>query len=253
MKNPAFGPFFPYYGAKWRTSGAYPAPKWTEIVEPFAGAAGYSIRWSETGTMAAWRRSVTLVDASPHVISAWSYLIRAASDPSALEALPEQVRHVDEVPEAARALVGFWLNPGSGMPKKSASNRADPTAKVYFAGSVWSAKTKARLLREVHVLKDWQIEKRDWRETFASLTSRNRCTVFVDPPYVGAGRHYSGAKWADADYADLAEACRRADALGNQVIVCEGAGAKWLPFQELHAFHGSIKESVEVLWTGTGG
>jgi site-specific DNA-adenine methylase len=243
MKKPALGPFFPYYGAKWRTSSAYPAPKWAHIVEPFAGAAGYSIRWNEV-------KNIALFDASPHVVAAWSYLIRAASNPSALQALPDLVRHVDEVPEDARSLVGFWLNPGSGMPKKSASNRADPTAKVYFPGSVWSAKTKARLLREVPYIRDWRILQCDWRQVFADLDSAQPCTIFVDPPYVGAGRHYHGAKWSDSDYAELASACRRADALGHQVIVCEGAGAKWLPFQELHSFHGSIKESVEVLWTG---
>lgn len=247
MKKPNIGPFFPYYGAKWRASHLYPSPRFGCIVEPFAGAAGYSVRWHDDH-FRRQDRVVTLSDSSPHVVSAWQYLIDAATDSSLIESLPDRVRHVDELPERARALVGFWLNPGSAMPKRTPSSRANPDAAIYFAGSVWSAKTKDRLLREVPKIAGWRIVRRDWRMVFDTLTEVPRCTLFVDPPYESAGVHYAGQRWTSQDYADLAEACRRAVALGNQVIVCEGKGASWLPFRELSAFHGSIKESTEVVW-----
>jgi site-specific DNA-adenine methylase len=38
-------PFFPYYGSKWRAARAYPPPLHRQIVEPFAGSAGYALRY----------------------------------------------------------------------------------------------------------------------------------------------------------------------------------------------------------------
>ena len=37
-------PFFNFYGGKWRAAPHYPAPRYARVVEPFAGAAGYSTR-----------------------------------------------------------------------------------------------------------------------------------------------------------------------------------------------------------------
>jgi site-specific DNA-adenine methylase len=40
-------PFFCYYGGKWRAAPHYPAPEHDRIIEPFAGAAGYSMRYPQ--------------------------------------------------------------------------------------------------------------------------------------------------------------------------------------------------------------
>jgi len=37
-------PFWRYYGGKFRAAPRYPTPTHKTIVEPFAGAAGYSLR-----------------------------------------------------------------------------------------------------------------------------------------------------------------------------------------------------------------
>ena len=37
-------PFFTFFGGKWRAAPRYPLPIHNVIVEPFAGAAGYSVR-----------------------------------------------------------------------------------------------------------------------------------------------------------------------------------------------------------------
>jgi site-specific DNA-adenine methylase len=72
-------PFWRYYGGKWRAAPHYPAPRYDVIVEPFAGAAGYSMRYPD--------RHVELFDASPYVVGVWSYLIRVS--PREIQAIPE--------------------------------------------------------------------------------------------------------------------------------------------------------------------
>ena len=54
---PALKIFFSYFGGKWRAAPHYPAPTEPHIIEPFAGAAGYAMRYPE--------RKVTLIDADP--------------------------------------------------------------------------------------------------------------------------------------------------------------------------------------------
>ena len=50
-------PFIRYYGGKWRAAPLYPAPMHSTIIEPFAGAAGYSMRYPD--------RDVILVERYP--------------------------------------------------------------------------------------------------------------------------------------------------------------------------------------------
>jgi site-specific DNA-adenine methylase len=239
MKKPTIGPMFPYYGGKWRSSGYYPPPRYNIIVELFSGAGGYAMMW---------QRKTILFDASPHIAAVWQYLLVAPIED--LRALPSVVRSVNEVPEAARALVGFWLNPGSAQPKKTASSRANPSAQTYSAGSVWSEKTRNRLLEEVPRIRamGWTFTQTDWRR---ALIPAEPCTIFIDPPYKGAGKHYT-IKWTDNDYAELSAKCLDMARAGHQVIVCENVGATWMPFVPLHRYHGSVKDSEEAIWHSHG-
>jgi hypothetical protein len=106
-------PFFTYFGGKWRAAPRYPAPAFDRIVEPFAGAAGYSLRYPE--------RRVMVNDLDPAVSGLWRYLI--AVSPEEILRLPERIEHVDEIrgPQEARWLVGFWLNKGMTAPCKTPS------------------------------------------------------------------------------------------------------------------------------------
>src|SRR5689334_5925034 len=80
-------PFWRYYGGKWRAAPRYPTPLHDTIVEPFAGAAGYSLRYPD--------RRVILVDAYPVIAGMWRYLIRVSADE--IRRIPE-VEHVDALP-----------------------------------------------------------------------------------------------------------------------------------------------------------
>ncbi len=61
---PLLRPFFGYYGGKWRDAiKHYPEPQHDTIVEPFAGSAGYSLRYAN--------RKVILCEIDPVLASVW--------------------------------------------------------------------------------------------------------------------------------------------------------------------------------------
>lgn len=207
-------PFWNYYGAKWRDAPHYPAPRHATIIEPFAGAAGYSLRYAE--------RRVILVEKNPIVAAVWRWLI--ASAPVDVLAIPE-VDHIDDLPasvcQEARWLVGFSLNDGTTAPRKalSAGRRKLREKGCHFQG--WCAARRARVAAQVDSVKHWRIIEGDY-----TAAPGIDATWFVDPPYQLAGKYYPH-RLAAEDYAPLAAWCH--DRKG-QVIVCEAMGADWLPF-----------------------
>ena len=73
------------------------------------------------------------------------------------------------------------------------------------------------------------------RDTPSVLSSR--------APYVDKGRYY---RIRSVDYDRLGAWCRR---LPGQTIVCEQAGATWLPFRPLATIKSTRGTSEEVVWT----
>ena len=109
-------PFFGYHGGKWRdTPRHYPAPLHDTVVEPFAGSAGYSVRFR-------WKK-VVLCECDPIVAGVWRFLKRAK--PEDILSLPdlEPEESVDDlqIEEEAKWLIGFWLNRGVASPRKRPS------------------------------------------------------------------------------------------------------------------------------------
>lgn len=124
-----FGVFFSYFGGKFMRSRYYPTPRYRTIVEPFAGAAGYSVRHHT--------HDVVLYDTSPYVAGVWRYLLRTPA--SEILALPlvepgDDVRALS-IPQEAQWLIGFWINQGSSVPKRTVGGA--------------SVKQACRLLRHV--------------------------------------------------------------------------------------------------------
>ena len=239
-------PYISFFGGKYRAAPHYPTPMHEMIVEPFAGSAGYSVRWAG--------QKVRLFDKDPVVIETWRYLINAA--PKHIMALPD-LREGETVKDAAKRcglepgaqhLIGWWLNKGTTRPSASPGKwMRDYQAKQ--TATYWGPGLRKRLASQLDAIKGWTAQVASYGE----IDIRGKCTWFIDPPYNNkAGRNYRCSS-KDIDYAHLAEWCR---ARKGQVIVCENVGADWLPFKPHRVVKGlegrnGGKQSHEAIWTNT--
>ena len=232
-------PFFTFYGGKWRTALRYPPPRWEIIVEPFAGAAGYSLRYPD--------HQVILHDLDPKIAATWSYIISTPSDE--IYALPlwdgtwETTDDLAHLPEAARWLIGWWLNKGTVQPAKRPS--AWMRAGKGSPGDFWGPVIRERIAAQAESIRHWRVHQTGYQ----AAVDRS-ATWFVDPPYQGAGVHYRHGS-RNLDFGHLSAWCR--SRLG-QVIVCENDGADWLPFTPHLAAKANEsrtggKVSLEAIWT----
>lgn len=202
-------PFFCFYGGKWRSAPHYPVPKHETIIEPFAGAAGYSTRY--------YQKKVFLCEKDPVIAGLWKYLIKVKA--SEILSLPDVVAHVDDIDacQEAKHLVGFWLNKGAAGPCKTPSAWARSGIRP---NSYWGPEIKARIAQQVDQIRHWKVYHGSWEELPDA-----QATWFIDPPYQVAGRHY---KCSQINYPALGTWTQQRQ---GQIIVCENAGADWLPFQ----------------------
>jgi len=205
-------PFFAFYGGKWRIAPSYPSPEHEQVIEPFAGAAGYATRHAD--------RRVTLIEADPQIAALWSYLIRVS--PSEIARIPtlaidETIDDLGDVAEEARTLVGFWLNKGTSAPRRSPSawmrSGIQPT-------SFWGEKIRARIAAQVERIRHWRVIPGSFEEAPDAIA-----TWFVDPPYEVGGANY---RTGVPDFASVAAFVKSRRGL---VIACEAEGASWLPFR----------------------
>ncbi len=204
--------FFSYFGSKSRLSSNYPAPKHGKIVEPFAGSAGYSCLH--------YQSQVTLYEKDPVIHGIWKFLIEASEGD--ILGLPLDVEGLSALSGSPRNLIGFWFQRGGTSPlmRMNAWGRSGK-----YPYSFWSLQTRRRIARQVEEIKHWRAFNLPYEDLVPS-----EATWFVDPPYESMGNYYRhGPK--GIDYQHLAEWCKR---LPGQVIVCEEAGAKWLPFSPLY-------------------
>lgn len=229
-------PFFGYYGGKWRDAlKNYPAPKYATVVEPFAGSAGYSLRYYD--------RNVILCEIDPVLAAIWAYLIRVKEKEilSIPDLHPNQTVDELRVCQEAKWLVGFWLNRGVSSPRKSPSKWMRTGIRP---GSFWGDRVRKMIARQVKFIRHWKV----YNCSYADISLPNReATWFVDPPYQRAGQYYKyGAD--KLDYRALGDWCRTRK---GQVIVCENQGADWLPFRPLAAVKTTRarRRSREVVWT----
>jgi site-specific DNA-adenine methylase len=222
-------PLFPFYGSKWRDARRYPEPHADLVIEPFAGSAGYSL-WHQPPR-------VMLYDVDPIIVGVWAYLI-AASEREIL-ALPDlevgQSTDDLDLPQEAKWLIGFWLNRGSAQPKKT---RTAYSARTDRQQLVWGDRARQRIAENVQHVRHWQV----FHGSYESAT-RADATYFIDPPYIDKGRHY---RFSDVDFDHIAAWSR---SLPGQILVCEQAGATWLPFSPLASIKSTRGRSEEVVYT----
>lgn len=227
-------PFFGYHGGKWRdTPRHYPAPLHDTVVEPFAGSAGYSVRFR-------WKK-VVLCELDPIVAGVWRFLKRAK--PEDILSLPdlEPEESVDdlEIEDEAKWLIGFWLNRGVASPRKSPSRWMRERIRP---GSFWGERVRNTIASQLHHLERWEIHECSYQECPVT----GEATWFIDPPYFATGTNYRH-DCSQIDYDHLARWCasRR-----GQVIVCENEGASWLDFEPLGHSRTTRRgcTSAEVWW-----
>lgn len=233
-------PFFTYYGGKYRTTPHYPAPQHRTIVEPFAGSAGYAVRHAD--------REVILVERDAKIAAVWRYLLQAS--PADVRALPlhgdgwqttDNLTHLDH---GARYLIGLWLNKGTASPRKSPSRWMRDGLRP---NSFWGEVIRERIASQVDAIRHWRLIEGDYSEA-----PDVEATWYIDPPYAVAGGHYIAGS-SGIDYTALASwsSGRR-----GQIMVCENAGADWLPFSpfadtKATAGKGRTGISKEVIWTNS--
>jgi len=221
------GVFFPYFGAKFMRAPKYPKPAFRTIIEPFAGAAGYSVR-NHT-------HNVHLIDASQFVCGVWDFLIRARSAEIRNIPLMKAGQSVDDlnVCQEAKWLLGFWINQGSSVPKKTMGGRASNRA-----FGTWGEGPRERLAQQVELIRHWRVEQGDYR-----CAPDVKATWFIDPPYQDQGKQYQHTV---SDYVRLASWARSRQ---GEALVCESAGADWLPFGPVTTVAGaSHRITQEMLW-----
>lgn len=233
----ALRPFFSYYGGKWRDAvRLYPRPEHATIIEPFAGSAGYSLRYPD--------KAVILYEIDPVIIAVWRFLIAAkVSEILAIPDMPLDGTCDDlKVCQEAKWLVGFWLNRGTSSPRKSPSKWMRDRIRP---GSFWGERVRNTIASQVDSIRHWKVHNSGYVECPDDV----RATWFIDPPYREAGRHYRFGSEI-IDYPALATWCR---ARSGQVIVCENSGVDWLPFRELGSTKTTraARRSKEVYWLNT--
>lgn len=228
-------PFFSFYGGKYRIAPRYPVPLQESIIEPFAGSAGFSLRYPSL--------QVFLYDIDPVICGVWDYLINVSEGEVA--SLPD-ISHdktVDDydLPQEAKWLIGFSLNNGSSHPAKRPSKWARENSEACF----WNQRKRERIINQLSFIRHWRIENKPYWEI-----ENRQAYWFVDPPYNNkAGSYY---KHSNVDYRHLADWCKTRH---GDVVACENDGADWLPFQPFfsakanHVNGRSKNISKEVIWT----
>ena len=232
-------PFWRYYGGKFRAAPRYPTPEHNTIIEPFAGGAGYSLRYPDL--------RVILVEKYPVVAEMWRYLIHVSEEE--IRRIPVNPRSIDElpawVPLPARHLIGWWFNNAVASPRTTLSAGRIKLAEMGRKMEGWTEATRDRVASQLRAIRHWEIIEGDYTDA-----PYVEATWFVDPPYNNAvGRHYKHGP-DRIDYAALGEWCQNRP---GQVLVCENEGAKWLPFRPFVTLKAGVngKGSHEVLWSST--
>ena len=218
-----------YYGTKKRVAKHYPLPEYNVIVEPFCGAAQYSLHGNN------WKKDVFLNDKYGVVAKLWSFLINEVSYKDILS-LPDmnQGDNVDNfnLSKEEKWLIGFCINSASSQPKKTVAKY-----------NSWN-RNKIEIAKNIHKIKHWSISSVDYNDVV-----NYKATWFIDPPYQYGGEWYhSSVSNKHLDFDDLSVYCKERK---GQIIVCENSKATWMDFKSLVEMNGQLHKTTEVIWTNS--
>lgn len=223
---------FSYYGSKNKIVKHYPSPLYNTIIEPFAGAAWYSVYYKN--------KNVILNEKNKLLYEIWDYLINYADPEFIIENsnfyAGQDIRELGLPQEYVNLLhycVGYGNNYPRNVVQKSMCERPDnPT---------WASRVNRILLKiadNLSSIRHWQIKFGDYKDL-----PNIEATWFIDPPYQKGGKHYVTN---DVNYEELKEwvISRR-----GQIIVCENQNGTWMDFRPLTEMYGLKGRSVEHIWT----
>ncbi|NJL71534.1 MAG: hypothetical protein HC888_07900 [Candidatus Competibacteraceae bacterium] len=165
-----------------------------------------------------------LIERDPIIASVWKYLKTATREDilSIPDLEPDQSTDDLQIPQAAKWLVGLWLNRGVESPRKRPSKWMRDGIRP---GSFWGDRVRKTIASQLSAIQHWDI----YEGSYSTYCFPGPATWFIDPPYQLAGRHYRfGA--SQLDYGELGQWCMSRE---GQVIVCENEGANWLEFKGL--------------------
>ena len=234
---------FSYYGGKSKLAARYASPRHDLILEPFAGGAAYSLLYHE--------RMVKLNDLDSLTFGAWSFLLQKDALDLVQQHVPRTINRGDNIYDLVNAdcpaglitLMRAAAAPGS-FGAKGIRKQVTP----------WGSRAWHRLIPRLEYwipkISHWSVTNVDF-----SLMPNDQGQWFIDPPYANvAGSDY---RTGGINYMSLAAWCR---ARHGSVIVCENAGAAWLPFTPFSTRAGCMTSRPlaakhaghEVLWERTG-
>ena len=167
---------------------------------------------------------MVLVEKWGRLASMWKWLVGASREEvlglPLVGQIPREGLDVLDLRPEARTLIG--LNLGFSTHTR---NTPGPMALAHQDdGSVqwWNAAKREALARAVSGMRSWEVVEGDY-----SAAPDIEATWFVDPPYERKADMYAARV---GDYGRLGDWCR---GRRGQVVVCEDAGASWLPFVPL--------------------
>ena len=197
---------FYYYGRKKQIAKWYPEPAYETIVEPFAGAAAYSLFGGR------WRRKVILIEKDPRVAEIWQWLIA--------EATPETITNLPDLKVGDRS--SEFLHIIHAATKMAFNYKAIKVTRVLERN--WEI-SKRVMAANVHKVKHWQIICGDYQEA-----PNVEATWFIDPPY----KSHPGLGYAHgSDTLEYNELAQWALSRCGELIFCEGKHGDYLPFTSL--------------------
>lgn len=197
---------FYYYGRKKQIAKHYPAPNYDTIIEPFAGAAAYSL----FGTN--WKKEIILIEKDEKVSQIWDWLINSAT--------------IEEI---------------NKLPDLKVGEKSSEFLHIVHAATKMAFHFKTIKVTPV-LERNWEISRRVFAENLYKIkhwTIINgdftdapdiEATWFIDPPYKGdAGMGYRFSSKL-INYENLALWAKNRK---GEVIFCEGKNGDYLPFKPL--------------------
>lgn len=221
---------FSYYGSKTTLVDLYPAPIYDTIIEPFAGAAKYSLKHFE--------KEVILIDKYPTIINIWKWL--QSCSPDDILKLPRNLTFGDRLDDInfdcqeQKDFYGFIIGCGAEKPRRSAIKRKTTERPNHINFNL------KKVAGNLYKIKHWKFICGDY-----TLCPKILATKFIDGPYEFGGHSYVHSN-RHINYPELGQWC--INEIG-QLIVCENTKATWLPFIPIKDNRGSLFKTTEAIWT----